>query len=498
MLRGVAVAQDEALVIPVRVVNGHLVVLTELVGLHGSNRVSFEISFAQPETLTLHADQHEWLGADHAAPITPVHITLRIEPDVEVSIPFDEIKVESSDERIAVQNEITKLYSAGLNEHKLKGTIGIGLLKKYQVSLDIPEKQLILAPPQAPGERSSLADAADVVSPFAYTNNRVHIPIAYADNRKGHLAIGGADYDTFIDAALAGSLNRLAGNVQPVWLLDPEDGAEKLDLSRHVAFRPRAFDDLEDVGRPVLIAGVNVLEQFRLELDWTNQTIAFTHTRARGYPQPDFEFFQAQALGTSEAMLAYLVAHPRDRLSPDAARLLVQWRVDKDHAGDEEVMTAVKWLVDTSLPGRRAESCLFYVEMFRTLPDRAALTMATANEGLAHAREAFDPRAVYALHNALGELFMKEGDLTNAWKHFLSVAFMMPDDIMVNLNLARVYDRQGRARRAYSRYKRVAAAPNLGPLIDEEVSAALERLGHQLSADDVLLMDEKAPRKPGA
>src|SRR4029078_4467223 len=57
-----AAPQDGALSVPIRVVNGHLIVLTDLVGLRYTNEASFEISLEYPDALTLHPDQYQWLG----------------------------------------------------------------------------------------------------------------------------------------------------------------------------------------------------------------------------------------------------------------------------------------------------------------------------------------------------------------------------------------------------------------------------------------------------
>jgi len=127
---------------------------------------------------------------------------------------------------------------------------------------------------------------------------------------------------------------------------------------------------------------------------------------------------------------------------------------------------------------------------FSETPGRLDLAIAAGVEGLAYAREAFDARVVYALHNALGELYLKKSEWDDAWKHFLSAAFMAPDDLAIALNLARVYDHQGQVRRAYARYKKVAAAQGLPPEIETEVKAALDRLRKLLPKDDPLLRDE--------
>ncbi len=239
-----------------------------------------------------------------------------------------------------------------------------------------------------------------------------------------------------------------------------------------------------------MVAGWNLLESFRVDLDWNSQTVAITPKKQPRYPQQDFEFFKAEAQGDSAAMQAYLEKYPHERLSAEAATDLVKWRVEKDKASDAEVMKAVQWAVKTSLAGRRTETALSYLKMFEEMPNRNDLAISAGVEGLSHSREAFDARVVYALHNAIGELYMKKSAWDDAWKHFLSAAFMAPDDLAITLNLARVYDKRDETRRAYARYKKIAAAQGVPPEIESEVKTAMERLRKQLPKDDPLLRDE--------
>ena len=483
-------------VLPIRLVNGHLFVLTDLVGLRYTNEASFEISFEYPDTLTLHPDQYGWLGLDpnDLGLGEPPLIHLLIEPNIKLSIPAREVAVERSPERLEFQNMMTKLYSSGLGERKLKGTIGIGLLKKYQVTLDVQEKQLILAAPRAAGEAAPSSEMADVViTPFEYAADRIQVGLSYGDGRSGRMAIVGTEYDSLIDSRVAKPLNKPAGDVSPIWLSDSSHPDRKLDLARYVAFRPRALglSQTPSADSPLVMAGWNLLEHFRIELDWNNQSMTLTQKKVPRYPQEDFAFFKAESDGTTAGLQAFLDQYPKARLSQEAANLLVKWRVEKDQASDAEVMKAMRWAIDTSLPGRRTETCLNYLTEFADKPDRLNLAIAAGQEGLKHARESFEARVVYALHNQLGQLQMKKSAWTEAWKHFLSAAFMAPDDLEIVLNLARVYDKQNEVRRAYARYKRVAAAPGLPPDIDSEVKSAMERLRKQLPKDDPLLRDEK-------
>ena len=488
--------------IPIRVVNGRVIVLTDLVGLRYTNEASFEISFEYPDALTLHPDQYGWLGLDPndlglgESPL--IHIL--ISPGIKLSIPAKEVVAETSEERVAFQNAMTKLHSADMGERKLKGTIGIGLLKKYFVTLDLVEKQLILAPPKDTGEASATADLADVViTPFEYANNRIQVGLSYGDDRRGVLAIGGANYDTVIDSRVTKPLGKPAGDVSPLFVADSGTAGKRLDLSRSLAFRPRAFGlaATPGVDSPLVITGVNFLEQFRIELDWNNQRLALTQKGIPRYPQQDFAFFEAESRGTPEALEGYLTKYPKERLSADAAALLVKSRLDAAGAADADVLKAMQWAVNTAGVGRRTETCLEYAMSFGEMPGRTDLAIAAGKEGLKYSREAFDARVVYDLHHLLGQLHMKQSKWTDAWKHLLSAAFMAPDDLEIALDLARVYDKQGQSRRAYARYKRVAAAGGVPPEIGAEVKSAMDRIRVLLPKDDPLLRDEKAAAGKG-
>jgi hypothetical protein len=487
--------QPAAVTVPIRVVNGHLIVLTDLVGLRYTNEASFEISLEYPDALTLHPDQYRWLGLDpnDLGLADPPLIHLLIAGGIKLSIPARDIAVETSGERVAFQNSMTKLHSAELGERKLKGTIGVGLLKKYLVTLDVPGGQMTLAPPRDADPAAAPAGPVDLTAPFDYVNNRIQIALSFGESQRSLLALGGTSYDTFIDARVARAAGRPAGDLSPVWLLDAGADGRRLDLSQYLAFRPKPFGLSATPGAdsPLVITGVNFLEYFRVELDWVNQRLALTQRKAPAYPRDDLAFFQAESQGTTEALEAYLAAHPGTRLSGDAADQLVRKRLEQDGATDADVMKALGWAIRATPADRRIETCLQYVDTFDALPNRTALAIAAGQEGLKYSRDAFDGRVVYTLHHRLGQLEMKRQQWDEAWKHLLSAAFMAPDDPNITLDLARVYDKRGEVRRAYARYKRLASTPGAPPEIAAEIKSAMERLRKQLPKDDPLLRDEQ-------
>jgi len=451
----------------------------------------------------LHPDQYRWLGLDpnDLGLGEPPLVHLLIAGGIKLSIPARDIAVERSEERFNFQNAMTKLHSVELGERKLKGTIGVGLLKKYLVTLDLRDKQMTLAPPREPNAETVAAATADLTTAFDYVSNRVQVPMNLADDRRAILVLGGTEYDTFIDSRVIKAMGKPAGDVSPAWLADEGASGRRVDVSQYLAFRPRPFGLAATPGAdsPLVITGVNFLESFRVELDWVNQRVAFTERKPPVYPRQDFAFFEAESRGTAEALEGYLEKNPNARLSSDAASLLVRRRLEKDQDGasDADVMKAVDWAVRTTPANRRVETCLSYLETFAELPNRTALAIAAGKEGLKYSREAFDARAVYTVHHRLGQLQMKQQQWSEAWKHLLSAAFMAPDDLNITLDLARVYDKQGQTRRAYARYKRLAAAPGAPPEIATEIKAAMDRLRKQLPKDDPLLRDEPAPAGRG-
>jgi hypothetical protein len=486
--------------VPIRVVNGHLIVLTDLVGLRFTNEASFEISLEYPDALTLHPDQYQWLGIDPndlGLSGDGPQIRLLIAGGVRLSIPAKDVVPESSADRVAFQNSMTKLYSKELGERKLKGTIGVGLLRRYHVSIDIANKRMILAPPRDPGAAvdAAAADAVDVTAPFEYVNNRVQMNTNVGDDRRAIMAIGGTNYDTFIDTRVVKTMGKPAGDVSPVWLTDAGASGRRIDVSQYLAFRPKPFGLSETPGAdsPLVITGVNFLENFRLDLDWVNQRLGLRQSKTPVYPRVDFLFFEAESRGTPEALEAYLQTYPDARLGPDAADLLIRKRVELEGSTDADVMKALGWAIKTTPADRRIETCLAYLNKFDQLPNRTSLAIAAGQEGLKYSREAFDGRVVYDVHHRIGQLEMKRQNWDEAWKHLLSAAFMAPDDLNVILDLARVYDKQGEVRRAYARYKRLSVAPGAPPEIAAEIKDAMDRLRKQLPKDDPLLRDETPP-----
>jgi hypothetical protein len=500
--------------LPLKVVDGHLLVRAVITNSKGdSNEVMLEIALEREEVLVLHKDQHEWLESGPS-------MGLRLEPDLQVSLEGSDVKVEGMPARERAQNAVSRFHSQETGETPVKGTLGAGFFRRYHVAIDVPAGEMKLS---ALGSTRAVGDS---VERFSVEGGRMWLPVKFGGARDGRLLVGSAHFDTLVDSAIARSMGKPAGDVGSVQV-GREADRPIFDLAQDVVFRPRLLAEDEDPGNDgaAFVSGVNLLEAFHVEIDWNDSQIAFTRKREARRSQADFELFQAQASGKPENISSWLQRNVSHRLSIEAAAGLMQWRIE-EQATDAELMQALQWIVDTAPPARRMESCIGYVRIFAAMPGRSSLVQRAGSLALQHSRSALTAQDTYRLHNILGEALLKEGALTEAWKHFLSAAFMPLDNstdllhnLSVNLNLARVYDRQDRTVRAYSRYRKALALmsvkvrnqpalieaaqgannPSLTPEqrneleslrgLQAEIESAMKRLRARIPADNAVLAE---------
>ena len=92
--------------------------------------------------------------------------------------------------------------------------------------------------------------------------------------------------------------------------------------------------------------------------------------------------------------------------------------------------------------------------------------IAAGELGIESGRKDRYPNAVHEIHSKMGDVLLEKQEGRRAWKHLLSAAFGLPEDGMVNLNLGRYYEQEGRYKRAFSRYVQACIKPESGPAGD--------------------------------
>ena len=483
----------QPLTLPLKLVDGHLVLGVTLFNTSGADDgVSLELALDYPDLLTLDGDQHGWLGLASGAKGEGEMVRVKFSNGSTVLIPGKDITAERSAARGNLHNQITAAFANQLDDRKLKGVLGLAFLKSYQASLNGASKQLTLSP-----LGSSSGGRSDFSAAFELKDGQMTLPLTSPLAPGLRMILGSSNYDTLIDPTLAKKLGKPAGDLEPLWFAS-------LDLAKFLVFRPKAWTTkppAEGADLPLLLTGVNLLESFKLDFDWNNSRVRFVQEKdLPPMPAADRAFFLAEAANTAEAYQAFLTKHLTHRLAADAATRLMNFRLEEWGVADESVMQALQWVLDTALPERRLDSCMSYVNRIATTPGKTALSIQMGLLALKQARGAVTIQHVYRLHRILGELYLEQDNLPEAWSHLMSASFVPLNRsdrdrafqaFRIALNLGRVYDRQNRYVRAYSRYKAalaVAGAP-ITATEKQEIADAIDRLRKQIPADDLAMLD---------
>lgn len=434
--------------IPVTIVNGRLVVAAEISSVKRIAANLF-VDYDAPFALMLHNKAAAGIECE-AADGTPRKITVHL-PDVNLEVP----ERAHGDEKY--YEHFTKWWSKELGENPVVGTIGSRLLSKYHVVFDLADGFVELSPPRArdPGTRPPQS------LPISIHNDLVWLPVAFSD-RSGALLFSTSRYDTRLDLDLANELSAEDGVVGPVRL-------GEIDLSTLVAFRPERLDQVHPDG-VFGATGLGLLRHFRVSIDRENRLAQFDPTVPAAFPTADLELWQAYATGDPAQLEAWLTRHPKERLAPDAADLLLDARLDEGATG-ESMLRALEFTQASRPVDLKATGALEL--MWKLLAcGRPNDSIAAGELGLKFGREDRYPDSVHKIHARIGSVQLEQGARREAWRHLLSAAFGLPEDGPLNLDLGRCYELDERWNRAYSRYLQALLSAESGPA----AALALERV----------------------
>lgn len=480
--------------LPLKVMDGYMVVAVDLTSKAAKLSTSLIVDLGDPHGLALQD------AVRHGLELKPDESSISVSAanGFAATVPVSSLVDYQGPIDFA---EISLVHDAELGDSAVGGTVGAGFLRNYRVLVDVAQHELTLA---APGDADRPL-SGDVVVPAAIgTEGALLLPLSAGKKAIGSMTLSGAGYDSVIDAGVAIDLGFPTRNVGPVRVTDAGT-SRHLNLSDFIAFRPSTFDghDAAAGRRTILVAGLNLFENFRVEIDWIGRSVALTPAKAPSYPVADAAFYEVENSRSADRMAAYLEKHPDARLARAGAKLLVEWRL-KENADDERLLTAARWLRDTTPRSARSAVGLALMAYFaQAKPPRPDLVVGVGRLALEAARTDKNPGNLYLIHHEIGKQLLAQDNVDGAWTSFLSAAFGLPDNASVNLDLARTYDKQGRVRRAYSRYQRAAQLAQQQRKIgaetltkDElsELNAALVRLRKGLKADDPLLTGEQDPR----
>ncbi len=454
-------------IVPVKVVAGKLVVSCDISTRFRRVPATLFVEFESACGLRLHNRAASGIRAENRDG-TPNPITIHL-PDRRITVAKREHGTEE------VYESFTKFHAPDLGEVALVGTIGAEILKPFHVTFDLHGGVMRLAPAKERSEDAAQEVEGSVTAPITLTNDLAWFTVNFADGKPGAMAVGTAHYDTVLDTDVCERRGRPAGDVAALTVGD-------IDLAKYVAFRPEEVVQVHKDGVAGVL-GLNVLEHFRVEIDRVNRFVRFTQTKDADFPKADLAYFRARAEDDGDAMEAFLKAHPKARLARDGSRHLVNLRLSEG-ASTEVMGRAMTWVNDAEKEDLRATTML---ELMKALAEAGHTKhVVTAGKiGVESGRKDRYPDAVHKIHGKIGQVLLDVGENREAWRHLLSASFGLPEDGMINLNLARFYEKTGKLRRAYSRYVQAVIKPESGP----QAMQGLERLQAKLPGGERYSVD---------
>ena len=451
-------------VVPVKVIAGHLIARCDVSTPKRRIAVNLLVQLDNPCGLALHNNVCNRDGLDADRNNWP--ITLHF-PGFTIPNQWREKGPE------ALYGEITKVHSPALGEVPLAGTIGAGLLKHYHLTLDLPGRTLTLAPPAARDEEEAQPIPGSHLTPASIHGGLVWLPVVCADGTTRRLALGTSTPLGRIEPEVARTLRTSSASaIGPLRIGD-------VDLATRVALRPAEIAERHPDG--VLgVSGLALLEHLRVEIDRVNGRVRLRPTGEPSTRQEDAAFLDALDAAGTEALAAYLAAYKEEGRHLAAAAEAALDRALEAGTEDMDTWRTILTAYVKSRPEDRRATLLTGV-----MKDLASWELFDAARlagelGIEEGREDKDPNAVHKIHATLGGWLLDRDDREGAWKHLLSAAFGLPEDGRVNLNLGRLYERQGRLARAFSRYVQALIAPDSGPAALE----ALERVQAKVPAGE--------------
>ena len=468
--------------IPVVSVGGRLVARCEISTIHRRLPVNLFIDIESPCGLQLHNNAAQGIKAeDEAGQTTPISLHF---PEFIVTVPTREAGPEDE------FNEFTRLYSREIGEDAVVGALGAKFFRDYSLTLDLGSGYLHIEPGAEITEPSEEGidppSEEPVLSPDADDEKTIQLAVTTVDDvtwlpvqlRNGAIsamALATSMEDSLIDAEWCDEQGFPAGNV-PGLQIGP------LELGEFVALRPSEITYVHP-DKALGVVGINLLKHLRIELNRERTQASISVTSPAEFPQSDLVFFKAMIDEDPAALESFLTEYPKERLSQEAARMLLSLYMDED-AEEESFSKAIAWLHDTWREDIRSTLALDLMKELRA-GGYVDAALKAGELGVEGGRKDRYPDSVHHLHAAMGDLLLDKNENKEAWRHLLSAAFGLPEDGLINLKLGEFYERQKRYKRALSRYVQAVVHVESG----EDAVAGLERVYQAMGATTGLSVD---------
>lgn len=372
--------------------------------------------------------------------------------------------------RLRALERVTAENAQALEEVPAVAILGWPAFSKHRTRFDFDRRRLQILEPllELPADAAPLITPDDALGEapelqvggtWATTLDVTSVPRLTLRDQNGAgipATLGTTAFDTFVDQVWATDRGHPTGAL-PTLRLGP------VELTNFAALRPRPRLSAGS-GQPRIVLGTGLLRSTVLTLDPARSRLELTVAKAPADPKLDREMIAAMTTRDLDALDELLGKHVTHRLAEEASGLLLQGRFQTGEGGAEALESAVLTRVKAAPERRRARTAMDLAERLQEAAPQVWNDVRRPLLDLALKASEKDENAetVHKVRSEIGGIYLEAGDLDEAWKHLLGAAFGLPRDGMVNFRLGRLYEKQGRFERAWSRYLAASVTADAG------------------------------------
>ena len=350
--------------------------------------------------------------------------------------------------------DLSRDHAPELGEIPAVAYLGLPAFEQFSVQIEVGEGVLRLLPAEqaVPTESEGASKVAAV--PYEELGSGYWLKAVAADGFTLRTRFMTSGNDTIIDSTAADLAGSAGGAIDQLSL-------GGLNIARFVAFRPEDLSQAQEP-RPDLILGTNLLSSLRVTIDQAHRRMLFEQTREPRFPAEERAYYQARTDGDADAIEAFLKGNAASRLAKEASEKLLLLRLDDTPGQGDSILRAVRTRAGLAPENRRAASMVALADSLiagkRT--DKFELAAEVLKVGQESASADLNGVAAHQILARIGQIALQRNDLKEARRALLSAAFGLPRDPLVNLWLGELYERTGKATRAWSRFVQAAISDN--------------------------------------
>ena len=428
-------------------------------------------------------------------------------------------RAEIIQERGPLTVQLSSRYDNELQQVDVSVIIGWPALKDFAIEWDPMEEKLTLHSPVEMTREWLQSNATHIIEGVTRVEDSIFVPVNQSTGKPSFMKFETAGYHTYIGRESGTDANVFWGSRDLLsisemvalyakdfvseWEADYETALEEQKANEEIARAQNVELPAEFLahkpdypeGDVTLVAGLGLLSAYRLHLNHHEGILGLTSVVNSNYSHADAQFYAAATAQDISLLRKYLEENPKDRNVEEAVSICFDLSLEENpEAGG--ILALLDYGLAIHEERRKFQYLLdFLGKVANADTERFTdLIIAIGEKALTFVSRTQAPALRQQTQLALGDRYLAKGDADMAMRYILAAAFNGDPrlDGVVRHELGRVYEAQGRVRRAYANYQRsLSEFVQLPQDMSASAQAALDRLKPQLDPDDELLQAQR-------